>query len=84
MGGPYAYVRNPMAIGGIIQGIAVGVYLGSWLVLIYALLGIPTWHFFARLSKESDMRDRFGVEFENYKQSVRVWLPRLTKYTPQI
>jgi protein-S-isoprenylcysteine O-methyltransferase Ste14 len=32
--GPYRYVRNPMAVAGILQGIAVGWYLGSVSVII--------------------------------------------------
>jgi len=78
--GPYAYVRNPMAIGGILQGIAVGIGLGSWLVIGYSLLGIPVWHCFARPSEEADMRERFGEEFQSYEQNVRLWFPRLTAY----
>src|SRR3979490_1029596 len=39
LGGPYRYVRNPMAMAGIGQGIAVGLWFGSWVVLGYALAG---------------------------------------------
>ena len=32
--GPYAFVRNPMAIAGVIQGMAMGLLIGSWLVVV--------------------------------------------------
>ena len=81
--GPYAYVRNPMAIGGILQGVAVGIWLGSWLTIGYALLGVPVWHWIARPPEERDMRERFGEQFENYERNVRLWIPRLTAYRPK-
>ncbi|MEM7456481.1 MAG: isoprenylcysteine carboxylmethyltransferase family protein [Planctomycetota bacterium] len=78
--GPYAFVRNPMALAGIGQGVAVGVCLGSWMVIVYALLGIPVWHIFARPSEEADMKERFGAEFEHYRRHVRLWIPCFVAY----
>ena len=43
--GPYRYVRNPMAIAGLGQGAAVGLYLGSPSVLAYVLAGLLIWNF---------------------------------------
>ena len=37
--GPYRFVRNPMAVAGIWQGAAVGLILGSPLVVAYTLVG---------------------------------------------
>src|SRR5437763_8147430 len=37
--GPYCYIRNPMAAMGILQGIAIGLYFGSWPTILYALTG---------------------------------------------
>jgi protein-S-isoprenylcysteine O-methyltransferase Ste14 len=34
--GPYRFIRNPMAVAGIVQGVAVGLLLSSWLVVAYA------------------------------------------------
>ena len=78
--GPYRYVRNPMAIGGISQGIAVGIILGSGLVVIYALSGAFIWHIFVRPHEELDLLDRFGNEYKVYRQTVRNWLPHLKPY----
>ena len=82
--GPYLYVRNPMALGSISQGVAVGLFLRSPLVLIYALLGALTWHFGARPWEERDLVQRFGPAYTHYRAHVRLWLPRRTRYVPPV
>ena len=42
--GPYHYVRNPMAIAGIGQGVAIAIMFQSVPILIYSLLGALIWH----------------------------------------
>ena len=74
--GPYRFVRNPMAIAGISQGISVGLYFGSFTVIIYALLGAVLWHYYVRPEEELDMETRFGEEFLEYRERVKCWLPR--------
>ncbi|UXM91799.1 methyltransferase family protein [Paenarthrobacter sp. JL.01a] len=75
--GPYRWVRNPMALAGILQGAAVGLMLGSWLVVAYAVAGSLVWNYVVRPLEEADLRLRFGAEFERYCQRVRCWIPRL-------
>ncbi len=78
--GPYAYVRNPMAVSGIGQGLAVALFLGSPLVAIYALMGSAIWQFIFRPLEEDDLRVRFGDEYERYLREVKCWIPRLRPY----
>lgn len=77
--GPYRWVRNPMAVAGILQGIAVGLLLSSWLVVAYAVIGSLLWNYAVRPSEEADLRDRFGDEFARYERAVRCWLPRMPR-----
>jgi len=77
--GPYAIVRNPMAVAGIAQGVAVGLMLGSWLVLVYAALGGPVWHWLVRPWEERQLTKTFGERFTSYRQTVRCWLPGRTR-----
>jgi len=77
--GPYMYVRNPMAIGGIGQGISVGIYLGSILTILFSLLGAIVWHFFVRPKEELDLAHRFGKDYLNYKKHIRNWWPTFNK-----
>ncbi|WP_458109634.1 isoprenylcysteine carboxylmethyltransferase family protein [Arthrobacter sp. R3-55] len=74
--GPYRWVRNPMAVAGISQGAAVGMMLGSWLVIAYAVLGSLLWNYAVRPHEEADLERRFGTEFQRYRDSVRCWIPR--------
>lgn len=74
--GPYQWVRNPMAVTGIAQGVAVGMILGSWMVVLYAVIGSLGWDGLIRPAEEADMRERFGAEFDAYADRVRCWIPR--------
>lgn len=80
--GPYRWVRNPMACASLLQGAAVGLFLGSPLVLIYIVAGGVLWNFSARLWEEHDLEVQFGDEFSRYKREVRCWLPRVHPYSP--
>ena len=73
--GPYRWVRNPMALAGIAQGMAVGLILGSWLVVVYAVVGAVVWNAVIRPHEEADLERRFGEEFRRYRRAVRCWLP---------
>ncbi|TCL85061.1 phospholipid methyltransferase [Curtobacterium sp. PhB142] len=74
--GPYRSVRNPMALAGITQGVAVGLLLGSWLVVVYALAGSIVWNCVVRPLEEADLEARFGDDFRRYAARVRCWVPR--------
>jgi protein-S-isoprenylcysteine O-methyltransferase Ste14 len=73
--GPYRYVRNPMVVAGIGQGIAVGIFLGSWFVIGYALAGAVLWNWLVRPWEEADLLTRFGAPYEAYRRKVRCWIP---------
>ncbi|MFK4791806.1 methyltransferase family protein [Microbacterium sp. ZW T5_56] len=75
--GPYRVVRNPMAVAGIGQGVASGLILGSWLVVLYALAGALIWNWLVRPGEEADLEQRFGEPFRRYRDSVNCWFPRL-------
>jgi protein-S-isoprenylcysteine O-methyltransferase Ste14 len=78
--GPYRYVRNPMAIGSFAQGMAVGLLLGSPLVMLYVLMGMVGWNYFVRPWEEMDLERRFGEPYARYRDAVRCWTPKLRPY----
>jgi protein-S-isoprenylcysteine O-methyltransferase Ste14 len=78
--GPYAFVRNPMAIAGLIQGLAVAIGAGSWALLAYVVLGAMAWQVVIRPQEETELHVRFGAAYRRYTLSVRCWLPRLKAY----
>jgi protein-S-isoprenylcysteine O-methyltransferase Ste14 len=65
-----------MAVAGILQGIAVGWYLGSVSVIIYSLTGAVLWHIAVRPVEERDLAKRFGQSYAGYQKNVRLWVPR--------
>lgn len=81
--GPYAFLRNPMAVSGISQGLAVALYLGSPLVALYSLTGGAIWQWIFRPLEEEDLAARFGEPYLDYCRSVRCWLPRFNRYQPK-
>jgi protein-S-isoprenylcysteine O-methyltransferase Ste14 len=74
--GPYRFVRNPMAIAGIGQGLAVATIFQSVPILVYSLLGAMIWHVVVRPIEEHDMVQRFGRPYLDYRARVTCWIPR--------
>lgn len=73
--GPYRVIRNPMALAGIAQGVAVGVGIGSPLVACYALTGAVAWEVLTRPLEEAHLEKVFGAPYAAYRQAVRCWIP---------
>lgn len=65
-----------MAIAGIVQGMAVGLAIGSWMVVVWAAAGSLVWNQVVRPEEEADLLARFGTEYAAYRDRVRCWLPR--------
>ncbi len=78
--GPYAWIRNPMAVAGLGQGLAVALGAGSWLLLAYVAAGALLWNYGARPSEERDLLRRFGTDYAEYRRHVRCWIPSLRPY----
>ncbi|WP_287900952.1 methyltransferase [Arthrobacter sp.] len=74
--GPYRWVRNPMALAGVAQAASVGLILGSWLVVVYAVGGALLWNVGIRPLEERDLEARFGNPYRRYRATVRCWIPR--------
>ncbi|MGH7523912.1 MAG: methyltransferase family protein, partial [Gemmatimonadales bacterium] len=80
--GPYAWVRNPMVAGFLMQGIGVGLLTGSYVViLLYLLLGLG-WDLWVRPLDEDTLQKRFGRDLERYRRHVPCWVPRSRPWSP--
>jgi protein-S-isoprenylcysteine O-methyltransferase Ste14 len=73
--GPYSFVRNPMAIAGVGQALAVGFVFHSIPILFYSLFGAVLWHFVVRPLEEKNLVERFGEPYILYQKSVPCWFP---------
>jgi len=73
--GPYRFVRNPMAVAGMLQTAGVGLLVGSWMVLAIAVAGALAWNVLIRPTEEADLADRFDEPYRQYTEHVRCWVP---------
>jgi protein-S-isoprenylcysteine O-methyltransferase Ste14 len=77
--GPYRWVRNPMATGGVGQSLGVALMLGSWIALLIPIAGAVVWSTLMRPAEERFLLDRFGDEYGRYRNEVGLWIPRRTQ-----
>ena len=72
--GPYRFSRNPMyvAMAGVLLGLAA--ILGSYVLLVAALLFIAIVHFGVVLPEERYLQALHGEAYGQYKRLVRRWL----------
>jgi protein-S-isoprenylcysteine O-methyltransferase Ste14 len=77
--GLYRYVRNPMYLG-----LATG-WIGLWVIfghaelrlIVSAVVAVLAVHLFVILYEEPTLRRNFGAMYDEYRQNVRRWWPRL-------
>lgn len=77
--GPYAYLRNPMAVAGLGQGLAVALITQSVPVLVYVAIGALLWQVVVRPMEERDLSERFGDSYRCYCQEISCWIPRFRR-----
>ncbi len=80
-GGPYAYTRNPLYLGGVVLTVGLGLLSGSpWVVLgclaYWAIIYGPI-----ITAEEQFLRARFGPAYEAYCRAVPRWWPRLRHWS---
>ena len=78
--GPYSYVRNPMQLSMVlIFGVGAAALWNPWLLagatISFAYgTGLASWH------EGTDLEDRFGERWINYRAEIRNWIPRSRPY----
>ena len=74
--GPYAYVRNPMYIGGFILLTGFGLYHTSISIVILSVLLIGLFHLFVVFVEEPSLEKQFGKSYIEYKRQINRWIPK--------
>lgn len=74
--GPYAFVRNPMYIGGFILLTGFGLYHHSLSILILLLLLFLVFHLFVVYYEEPTLEKQFGKSYTEYKKRINRWIPK--------
>jgi protein-S-isoprenylcysteine O-methyltransferase Ste14 len=81
--GPYAYLANPMQVSTILIWIVLACLLASPLLFLVAGLGVifmitlVPWH------QKTDIAERFGDPWRDYRHATGNWWPRWRPYVPQ-
>ena len=73
--GPYRYVRNPMAEGGLTVLAGWGSYQRSASILLFAVVMAGLMHLFVGFVEEPKLERRFDQGYRAYKSRVNRWLP---------
>jgi protein-S-isoprenylcysteine O-methyltransferase Ste14 len=74
--GPYKFVRNPMAKGGLTVLAGWGFYQLSPSILLFALSMAALMHFFVVHVEEPKLERQFGQSYRDYTSQVGRWLPK--------
>jgi protein-S-isoprenylcysteine O-methyltransferase Ste14 len=76
------YVRNPIYVGLVVAIIGQALLLGNIRLLIHAAAVRAVFGAFVRWYEEPSLAGRYGAQYEEYRQAVRAWRPRLNPWTP--
>lgn len=77
-GGPYAFTRNPLYLGTMVGGIGSFILIRNWWLLALYIVGFALFYGSTIKSEEEYLSEKFGDEFERFRKSVPVLLPRIT------
>ena len=77
VGGDYRFVRNPMYLAVVMAVLGQAMIFGSRALLIYALAVWAIMAAFVRWYEEPVLLERYGDQYQRYRQAVRAWVPRL-------
>jgi protein-S-isoprenylcysteine O-methyltransferase Ste14 len=80
--GVYSSVRHPQYLGGLLAHVGVSFLLSAW----YSLLSAPTMAMLIYLisrKEEEELIKEFGKEYEDYRNEVPMFIPRLGRWRVQ-
>lgn len=71
--GPFRFSRNPIYLGGVTVLLGIAILLGSLVSFCFPVLLFLLLNLIYIPSEEKEMEKRFGIEYVEYKRSVRRW-----------
>jgi protein-S-isoprenylcysteine O-methyltransferase Ste14 len=75
--GPYRHVRNPMITGVALILAGEAVVFRSWGLVILLAVFATVNAIYMPLAEEPGLSRRFGVEYDDYREHVPRWIPRV-------
>lgn len=80
--GPYRYVRNPLYVASVVAISGQALLLSRPVLLIYAAAFLAITLFLVHWVEDPALARRFGQQFEDYRNQVPSWWPRLPRRSP--
>jgi protein-S-isoprenylcysteine O-methyltransferase Ste14 len=77
--GLYRFVRNPMYISVLLVLVGESFLFGSLALLRYAVIWFLIFYLFVVLYEEPALKRKFGASYEEYRQRVWRWIPRIPR-----
>jgi protein-S-isoprenylcysteine O-methyltransferase Ste14 len=78
--GPYSLCRNPLYVGTFLLVIGAGLCFENLFMLAFCLAVMAPVHVAVVIMEENHLSKLFGEEYQQYKQSVPRFWPRLRNY----
>ena len=78
--GPYRYIRNPMILGVVNLLLFESAFFTSFLFLLWAIVFFVGNIIYFKTFEERELINRFGMDYENYKNEVPMLFPKFTPY----
>jgi protein-S-isoprenylcysteine O-methyltransferase Ste14 len=80
--GPYAFIRNPMYTGNMFLYMGASIFAGGWLpyLLYLVILFFSIQYSLSVNYEELNLEDLHGEVYQDYKESVPRFYPRLSSY----
>jgi protein-S-isoprenylcysteine O-methyltransferase Ste14 len=83
VGGPYAWVRNPLYLGTYLMALGVAWAIQNWILFVVISLVFAGIYHFIILDEENKLRKIFGEPYSLYCSQVSRFFPRVwPPYTP--
>ena len=82
VGGPYRYVRNPLYVASVVAISGQALLLSRPVLLSYAAAFLAITFFLVHWIEDPALARRFGQQFEDYRNQVPGWWPRLSRRAP--
>lgn len=79
-GGLFAFMRNPIMAAELLVIWAEALYFASGGIALYAMTISLVAHLLVVYVEEPELRERFGVRYDEYCHNVPRWLPRRCRY----
>lgn len=76
---PYNYCRNPMALGTIVAGLGLAIFIGSISAVVLVLTLAVLLLIYIKFLEEKEMELRFGEAYREYRKQTPFIIPHFRK-----